>query len=518
MANVPSSIVDELIQLDPSLESHRAELKTLMQKMLDANPKPKLSKAFKKQLLHDLQAQFLIEEHKGTSFSLLETMTNKWLFGTGGVALGALLVLAVQFSKDGNVFPTPSPSPKQMDGAEMAMDSDTSIRTTSPEAFGTLAVSEEGATAPGVGGGGGAVTNLARPQSGGGGGGMDSSMIAPEYTPFKVEYAYDGNIELTDETVSVLKRDKGGSLPAAASSILSDFGNSLLNWSAFPGLRTRTINLVGSGNEPFNITIDFADGSLSLYKEYDYTKRPESNCQDEACFNRYRIKESDIPSDSTLIGTANAFLKKYGIDTSNYGEPIIEDQWKFWLERMEDRSSYYFPETMTVIYPFMVDGLPVYEEYGQVAGMNVNIDIRRKEVSGLYNLQVRNFQSSEYDAITDAEKVAALVKSGGVGTWSDPYAQKTYTGTLGDPKRVYVRHWKWNGNSSEEFYIPALAFPVLFIPEDANTDKRNVIIPLAKDLLPEQGSGIPRPLPVEPFVDPAVMDVPATEPSIPLGE
>ncbi len=484
MVNNLTTIVEELIALDPSLRENQVELERALARIIEAKPNTKFSNAFKNELFAELSARFTPESSEVSSS--LFSMAHKWLFGAGGAVLGALLVAVIQFSQQDSFFAPQAPS---MDGAEVAMEAgESTVSTTGRQAFGSLAVTDNAANpAPSTL----SVDTKMRPQSGGGGGAAEADAMIYPYNPTTLEYTFEGEYTLPVGDVSVLRRVKDGTLPSNVSALISGFSSKLLNWSAFSGVKARMVNLVESGNEPFNITIDYVEGTVSMYKEYNWANRPDANCQDEACYARYRIKESDMPSDEAAIGMADSFLRSHGINTENYGTPVVEDQWRFWLARSTDRMAYYYPESINVIYPFLINGKPVYEEYGNVVGLSVTIDVRHDEVSGLYNLQTLDLQSSDYAAVSDKAKFDEFVKRGGINVWIDPSVTSKVSGTLGTPTDVYVRIWKWNesAKTNTELYVPALAFPVTSTPEEVMQDRKFVVIPLADELLTSNNGG-----------------------------
>lgn len=489
------------MKLDPSLREHKAALETAIRQILESRPDTKLTKKFKQELFRDLQKRFVLSESSEEISSPLFLMAHKWLFGVGGAVLGALLVVFVQLSQQTPLLPD---SPAVSDQGVALEAGESTVTATGRQAFGSLAVTQN--TANPVPSPASSEMKM-RPQSGGGGG---DAMIYPPFNSVNVDFIYDGDITLPQGDVAVLRRVKGGTLPSNISSLVGGVTSKLMDWGSFSGLKARTVNLVESGNEPFNIYLDYSEGTVSMYKEYNWAARPDANCQDEACYARYRLKESDMPSDEAVIGLADAFLAAHGIDTSKYGSPVIEDQWRLWFARAEDKSTYYFPESMNVTYPFLINGKPVYEEYGFPVGLSVTVDIRHDEVSGLNNLQTLDLQSSDYAAVTDLAKFKEFVKRGGINIWKDPNAQKVVSGSLAAPIEGYVRIWKWDETkgTNTELYVPALVFEVSSLPADAMQDRKRVVIPLADELLTQNNGGI-MPLMLEDG-GPAV-DVPATD-------
>lgn len=490
MASHSDALIKELLALDPSLAKHRGELKELLATLLEAKPNAEPSKAFQRELLLKLRAKMKAQtEDAPPYFFPFSLMINRYLFAGGGVFVGALLMLAVF------TVPDMIPAPKTSNSNSIAMQKE-------PEAFGSLSVYQE-STAPGRGGGG-----MTRLESGGGGGGVpdmaNSMMIAPDsYT--QTRYSFDGSFELPSEDVEVFKRVRPSSKPSI-NTVAKGFAQTMIDWNAFRDLNVTHVNFMQNGDSGYNISIDFNEGMVSLYRIFGPSERPEFNCRDEACFERYRLRESDMLSDAEAIRIAQNFIREFDIDVSQYGEPVMQDEWRVWYARTEDKSSFYFPEQMNVMFPMLINGKPVYEEYGGVYGLNMSIDIRTETVSGMYNYALQNFEGSAYAPLTDMEQARRHIEVGTLYSWEDPSAKKVYA-TLGEPEEVYMHYSMWDeqGRTSKELFVPALAFPVVENSENEFDNRERVLLPLAKDIFPKQ-EDLPRPLPLPmPVDDPRVM-------------
>ncbi len=373
------------------------------------------------------------------------------------------------------------------------------------------------------------TSDSARPQSGGGGGyagiGMErgsgiapamdipvtseSKMIAPgepyPYTQTATEYIYDGDLKLGEEkTVAVMRRIQP-KVSAKADLLGGTFVGNLVNVDKLDSLNVINVTLSESGPEPLNVYVDFMDGSVSVNRQINYTQRPDANCQNEACFARYRLKESDMPSDDRVFEIATKFLKDLGVDTSKYGDPVLAYNWREQRMMMPvGAGEFYFPESMDVSFPYMINGSPVYDEWGNASGMNVTVDIRLRAAIGVWGLKVMNLESSEYDAVTDPAVLLAAVRQGGVYGYM-PEDATTVQATLGDPEKVYMVHYKYDEKKQEnyELYVPALAFPVTEQAEGMYDYRKAVVVPLASELLTVENGGMPKPLPMplEPLME-----------------
>jgi len=492
-----STLVEELLALDPTLTPKRAEVELLVADILRLKPEAPLREEFKQELLLRLQAHLSDHsvlsslaprssptgERSGVPFPSIPMLKRFFFFGGGALAGVLAAVLFITLPKGG------------MPPAEISEEPNT-VTSLDREAFGAL-------TSPSA--------LSARPQSGGGGGeaatgvSMDAkrmaepSMILPPGEFTIVEYAYAGEITLPESDIDVLRRRQhDGSINVSnifASSALSR----LFNIEGLGNLRTQQIALTQEGNDPLALSIDFLDGSIWINRSVDYRDRPDAACRDEACFQQFRLKESDMLSMEELTGIARAFIAELGIDTSSYGEPQVLDDWQTWYALAENTADYYFPEMQTVVLPLLINGKPVFEEYGEPYGLTFSIDVRRKEVMSVGNLRTHAVESSSYAGVSDMEKVQTVIRQGGSPIYWMPEGAKKVEALLDAPVEAYLHSYQWNetDGTSKELFVPALAFSVREMPKEGGAKKR-VVIPLAAEIvdriLSPDVNGMPMPL------------------------
>lgn len=507
MTSTPETIVAELLTLDPSLIPHRAEVEQAVAALLRSKPEISLREEFTRELLEKLQMQ-LHRRPLPSPSSPLSTMLPRFFFLGGGALVGALATFLILSAPKGIQLPPPSSS-----GLEEA-----AVTTPlSREAFGDL---------------GARATIPARPQSGGGGGGgdmamgqameADKMMILPPEEFTIVEYSYDGDVPLPEGDIEVLRRKKHAAASNAEDLFSSSPVANLLNLQGLGNLQVQQVSLSQPGKEPYSVSLDFLDGSIWINRITDYTSRPESICKDadEACFQQYRLKESDMLPMEELVSITRGFIAELGIDTSSYGEPQILDDWRTFYAQTEDKASYYFPEMQTVVLPLLIDGKPVFEEYGEPYGMNFSIDIRSRKVISVGNLRTHTFDSSAYAGIRDVEKLKKVMLQGGSAAWY-PEGSKKVIASLEAPAEVYLHTYQWEEGSgvSSELFVPALSFDVTEMPKEGYSKKR-VVVPLAAELVQrllntqaviefpmplEDGPGMTEPTPV-PAEEPKVTE------------
>jgi len=331
---------------------------------------------------------------------------------------------------------------------------------------------------------------------------QDAMMVPPE--PYRVSrFFYDGEITLPAEPQGVYRRVKPNAKPSGQSAI-TDFARDLIDWSALGSHRLQNVSLV-SGD--YSVYIDYMEGSISINKVYDASSRPDFRCQTEECYQQSRLKESDMISEEQAILIARAFAERMGIDVSTYGEPRVVDNWQIMYARSTDKAAFWFPEQMSVVFPMLIDGQPVYEEYGNTAGLNVSIDIRNKEAAGLYNHYIQRFEKSDYAPVADVERVKQAIRSGSMYSWEDPSAQYVDV-ALGEPTSALMHSYQWlqETGESRELFVPALVFPVTGEPANEYETRNYIIVPLVQELY-DNAQNPPYPMPLIEEGEPIPVDL-----------
>ncbi len=334
--------------------------------------------------------------------------------------------------------------------------------------------------------------------------GTDTKMIAPDsmiYRPQVFKYTIDGEIPaLTETQVQVLRRNKVITT-ADAQAILNAFNLGSIDLSSFRGLKTDSISLYQDQKNGYSMYISFREGSVSLNQNWEMWDHPESKCTTEACYQQYRIKESDIPADDVLIGIANDFIDAHDIDLSQYGEPEVDNNWRGTYETMSvsDRAMFWFPENARVVYPLLVDGKPVYEQGGVKAGISVGVHVRQKKVTDVYGIMSLNFTRSTYEAATTSGAVMDFLNKSGNnygGGMPPNTVPETVNITLGAPTLGYTKVYNYESGVSDELIVPALIFPVKDVPEGTYYYQTSITVPLAKELMEKLLFQYPMPMPM----------------------
>jgi hypothetical protein len=290
---------------------------------------------------------------------------------------------------------------------------------------------------------------------------------------------------------SVFRRVKNIGNQDAASRIVRALSLGLVDLNKFRTLELQNFTINENRDYGYNISVSMDQGSASISQNWlKWPQSPLSECRDEACLNRFRFKAEDVPDDATLISIAKSFVEEYDINVEAYGEPVVNDDWRRAYETAPDKSTFYVPDAGTVVYPLRLNGQQVLDEGGNLSGMMVNIDLRVKRVTGVYEINTQRYEESAYDGETNAQRLIELAERGG---WRNYYplaenvrGSKISTVDLGTPTIGLMRVWQYQEKAPNELYVPALIFPVITPNNSTMYMPKQVMIPLVKELLDEQ--------------------------------
>jgi hypothetical protein len=279
----------------------------------------------------------------------------------------------------------------------------------------------------------------------------------------------------------------------------------LLNTSRFSDIEPSYVTLVENHEYGYSLNFDASTGTLSISKNWNKWPNPAVGCGDETCGQQNNIKASDVPADAMLISTAGSWLAELGIDTSIYGEPTVNNDWRTQPLYGMAESERWIPEEASVVYPLLVQGQQVYEEWGNLFGLNVQIDIRTNKPAGLWNLTSQSYESASYPVV-DAKTLQSAIAKGGRNAWQPEEANaKKVQVKLGEPEMILSKVWRWDSklSISDELFVPALRYPVVSVGADAEEwyTTKQIILPLAADLYTAENTPLP------------MMDSPAASPS-----
>lgn len=483
--NTIQNILLELYAIDPDLREHEEQLKQVIEKIIAQKPQVKIDDVFVKNLRKKILET---ESKKPFTFSLL-FMNNKLLWA-GTAALLAVLVIGVPLYL--NQSSKYSSSLAQLDTSVPS-----GITSVAQRAFGSLVApassrSETMSLGRGAGGGGSpaaAQTNPAMANSSM----LDAKMIAPA---FNYSFKYTGApFTVEEKTLPVYKRLKSSGNAAALARLLTGINNGLIDLNLFKNIKLQNITMIEDRDDAFMINFDFFEGRVSLSPAYERWYQPK--CVNGVCEYARQLTEKDVPPAATLIDIANKFVADYKIDLSHYGQPQVDDQWKSGALPLNGEPMY-VPETITVIYPLIVENQEISETNGVPFGLRIQVDIRKMKVQSAWNIGLHNYEKSNYEVETNVDRILKVAETG-MGVWyGDTSAKKELQ--LGAPERIYIPHYQYiqETQTSNELYIPALRFPVLNVPNDQPYFQKFITVPLVKEVLDQYDRQNGGPMPIDP--------------------
>lgn len=508
------NILNELYALDPELAKYEKEIKKIIEEYLKAKPDSKFDEKFALELREKVMAR--AKELK-TKESDKRQMSNglaiffKVSYATVGIALLLLLVISL-----------PAIYSKNKTGPKTALNLSGGITKIGNSAFGHLALNTNqtktesdmalraGSTASApVAATQTYQANQSDEKSASSVADISAVGVKRTSMPYPIdierinyEYVYKGgDFDAMPDSLAVYKKAKSDIASRELGKYLTEFKIDTLNLNKFGGANLD--NLTMSENQEFGYTlsINFQEATIDINSNWQQWPHPENNCRDEKCYAQYRLTKDDVPADEKIIDIANQFINDYGIDVSHYGQPYIQKNWQKFYGIAADNAEIYVPEEITVIYPLVLDGKTLHDESGYPNGLYVTVNIRRNRVAGARPITPYNYISSDYEMITDKDKIVEYAKKGGIyPAYQYPDPTKTIEIGLDTPTLGLVRHWNYNQETgqSEELFAPALIFPIIKNEtEAANYYNDYIIVPLAKEIFEKQDNnvvGVPVPL------------------------
>jgi hypothetical protein len=507
MHNQLENILADLYQSDPSLKQHDQVLRKLVVELLELKPNTHFDESFRQELRRKLMALAETQESKP---SLTSKFMKRFQIVGAGVAVVALLIASVWYLND---IKNPASN-------LTTMFSGPKITRAGDNAFGSLAnLSENNRNQSGGGGTGNNVVPMAADSAAETGIGMgtpsDAKMIAPEQS-VNFKYIYKGEeLTLVQDKVDVLKRQKN-QIMGGLGDFVSQISMGLIDVNSFNNTQVQSVTFVEDRENGYIVNVNTSEGTVNINE--NWAKWPSLTVPacavplssiDRGCPEPRRINISEVPADQVLIDAANAFLDSHSISRTAYGEPFVNNDWRVQYERTADKSDYWIPDMMNVVYPLTIDGQQIHDEGGNLTGMNVSVRFTPEvRVSGVWELATQNYQSSSYQGEIDVTRIMGLVEKGGFRNYyySDPKA-RTVEVELGTPEVSYVKLWNYSGGVNEELLVPALIFPITKEPADIGANywyRKNIVIPLVKEILDNENNDPVRIMPAAGATEPAV--------------
>ena len=486
MDNEIKKILEDLYSIDGSLKKQETELIKIIKALIASRPEAKYDENFRQQLRADLLEKFSQLKEKDNNYkkSFNFKFMKKTNYVFGAVLLAVLIITPLMLL--------------QRQPQNIQLDFGPQISRLGANAFGQIGISPSGL---GSAEGGDALASD-RPSSGegtepvfapdikgygDGGGGTNGSarMILPEEYIY-YEYNFTGEMPEINNQLDVLKRTKNYQ-SAGLNSVLSKVNLGLLDLSSFARSEVRNFSLIQNQKFGYEIYVNLYEQSISINQNW-------AQWQDSFNETSYMgLSIDQVPADDKIISLADKFLADYKVDLSMYGQGEIEDSWRLYYARAENKTEIYIPPASSVVYPLIINGKTVYDESGNKYGIRVSVDFNTMKATGAWGIEANKYQSSAYDMETDQTILEKFIRQGGLyPTYYDAPGVKKEIVDLSEINLAYVKVWSYNNGENNEFLVPALVLP---IPEESRDSwKRNIIIPLSKDIISERTNVVDGPV------------------------
>lgn len=515
-------ILKDLYNLYPDLKNHEKELEGLVLKMIESKPEIEFDESFARLLKEKVLSSLDLNKNNNNNFKF--NFMNKRIFVAAGslVALSIVFIAAISFyapnkNNDSvwNIASLVSNKNKEVAVSDLAPNSFGSLRTLSYVATGDDSVSATNDGRAVVSGPAGDLNKDIRIM-----GEEDGLLVSMPY--YGVSYVYTGE-ELSLDDLSSLVYKQINNQEEIAKSLaknLSSFNFPGIDLKTFDNLRVNSLSFSEDKDRGLSINFELKDGNISIYENWEKWLIPEMEAcgGDEACYDNYRVKLSDMPSDDVSISLANQFLAKHSVDTNNYGKPQVDRNWLNYYEADNDKINYYFPNQVSVVYPLLIDNQEVRDQSGYLAGISVDINVREKRVSGLHTAMPYKYEASSYDLVRDGARIIALAEDGGYsGSYYGTSEENVPELELDTPKFVYLKMWRQVEQGEEDILVPALMFPVIRKADESYYGTDYIVVPLIEELIEElekeQETWLPMQGGIEYFIDdPSFDSVPMLSP------
>lgn len=484
------TILTELYSIDPDLKPREREIVAIL-RTLALKPSAKYDAAFATELRTRLLTELERKAEPRTLFSIFAA--NNLRYSLAGLFILVLVGVVA-------VFVTIRPGSGGSSPVAL-LPSNATITHVGNNAFGALGHTTTGAASDATSGAsenasvrqGAAAKAISSPAA--------SPMIAtamPAYINPTVKYSYTGATFTQDKAqLDVLKKIATPLNADQANAALLQTGFGQIALSTFDGLGMSNVTLSENRSFGYQVNIDFENGTVSINQNYNEWPQGDTT----------PLTASKIPSDDAAIAVANRFFADHHIPLSSYGAPTVTKT-QLAIPVAEPQAAGtaskdaatampmipYYPDSKQVLYPLMVNGLPVYNSNGTAVGLTAEVNIRYDRVASVYGLETQTYQASAYDAITNIDTILSmaenparfiypLIYNGAAGSSASGAGDATTVTTydLGTPIMAYAEIYQTDASgTNSEFLVPAFVFPVM--GNEASTDQR-IVVPLIKDFV-----------------------------------
>jgi hypothetical protein len=304
-------------------------------------------------------------------------------------------------------------------------------------------------------------------------------VIDPSYQPTIYEYTYTGTLQIATGSQAVYRRKN---MPIDTGDISHMLGSMHIDGFDIGSLKNTKITnltLVEDRAYGYSVSLDFLGGTVGIYQN---TQWPQPKCDQNGCETLPEISRESLENTWALIQIADRWIQDYQINRSLYGSPRVE-VFAYPIGVMADGVTpepYRVPDLVTVVYPLLLDGKNIYEEYGTSRGLSLSIDLRSQKISSVYGIEKVSLERSQYESETDTGVIMQMIRQGGRYEGWNPENAKKVTLSLGEPVLTYVvLSGEYRDGESPTYYVPAYRFPVLGRTADMWAPE-SIMIPLVR--------------------------------------
>jgi len=320
-------------------------------------------------------------------------------------------------------------------------------------------------------------------------------VIGDNYVPTYPKYTYSGSgFEIPAGQSEILRRVKEGTNDSLTNNVQNILDNLLIgemNFRQLQSVKLSSISVFEDRDYGYNVTVSIPEGTLSFFAQNDKWPDVCRNSTDTECYVKNQVKESEILSDDVAVRIAKDFVAKYSINVTQFGTPSVNHDWKVYYAMATDRTKFAFPTTVSVFYPLIVNGKNVYDEGGNLVGMNIDVDNKTKLVNNMYGLEYATWVKEYQAPLANSGAAAKIALQGGryANDVTTLPANSVFKDVkLGTPTLAYVKMYDDSKTAVlypyNEVLVPAYIFPTLNV-ENINKEgtlyvPKNIIVPLAK--------------------------------------
>ncbi|MDD3284732.1 MAG: hypothetical protein PHZ07_04015 [Patescibacteria group bacterium] len=459
-------ILEDLYIIDPELKNYEFDIKNIVLELLKSKPNIKFDKKFAIKLKNNLTSDK--REIKNSDINFVQ----KFVYVFIGATLCTILIIPLSYYVMNN----------KNSNNNFALGFIPHINTLKDKAFGNLSLQQEQVadvardevrvvTELGVRGG---INNVTIPSP------ATKSMIMPSMDRISYNYVYNGDdFDIKDSRMDVFSRNKKFNL--VVPDFLNSFDLGLLDLSKFENSMLQNFTIEENIEFGHVVNVNFQEGAVAIFENSKWSNLYSNS-----------LKMSDIPSDEDILKIVDDFIKEKNINLDFYSKPYIDNTWKIY-QQTDDKGEIYVPETMSVVYPMILNDKIVYDQGGIASGLIINVNIRYKKVASISNLKLQNYDKSLYDCETDKDKILQFVQNGGINSRQYYQSEESIDLNLDTPEQIYIYYYKYDNEENQELIVPALRFKVKKIDE-SNFAPQYIIVPLVKELLDNVGNDIITPI------------------------